>query len=80
VVHACTIHRGALIGMNAVVLDKADIGEGAVIAAGAVVLAGTRVGAYEIWGGVPAKMVKKAPAGQAETYAKHYVEMKEWYK
>lgn len=80
VVHACTIRRGALIGMNAVVLDKADIGEGAVIAAGAVVLAGTSVGPYEIWGGIPAKMLKKAPEGQAMAYAQHYMDIKEWYR
>ena len=38
VVHACTIRRGALVGMNATVLDGADIGERALVAAGAVVL------------------------------------------
>ena len=30
VLHNCTVHRGALIGMNAVVLDNAVIGEQAV--------------------------------------------------
>ena len=49
-VHACTIRRGALIGMGATVLDNADIGEGAIVAAGALVLQGTKVGAHEIWG------------------------------
>ena len=37
IVHGATVRKGALIGMNATVLDKADIGEGAIIAAGAVV-------------------------------------------
>ena len=41
--------------MNATVLDKADIGEGAIIAAGAVVTHGTKVPAHEIWAGIPAK-------------------------
>jgi acetyltransferase-like isoleucine patch superfamily enzyme len=41
------------VGANAVLLDGADIGNGAVIAAGAVV--GGRVPPYEIWGGVPAR-------------------------
>ncbi len=80
IVHACTIRKGALIGMNAVVLDKADIGEGAVIAAGAVVLAGTKVGAYEIWGGTPARKLKDAPRDMAITFAEHYLEAKTWYK
>ena len=39
-VHACTIRRGALIGMGATVLDNAEVGEGAIVAAGALVLQG----------------------------------------
>ena len=78
-VHACTIRRGALIGMGATVLDNADIGEGAIVAAGALVLQGTKIGAHEIWGGVPAKFLKKTSPGQAESFAKHYVEYSKWY-
>ena len=80
VVHACSIGRGALIGMNAEVLDGAEIGEGAIIAAGAVVLGGTKVGAHEIWAGIPARKVKDARPGQAEAFAAHYVDYKEWYR
>lgn len=78
-VHACTIRRGALIGMGSTVLDNADIGEGAVVAAGALVLQGTKVGAHEIWGGVPARFIKKTRPDQAESFAKHYVEYSKWY-
>lgn len=78
-VHACTIHKGALIGMDATVLDDADIGEGAIVAAGALVLQGTKVGAHEIWGGVPAKFLKKTSPRQAESFAAHYVEYSKWY-
>ena len=46
--------------MNATVLDKADIGEGAIIAAGAVVTHGTKVPADEIWAGIPAGKVEDA--------------------
>lgn len=45
------------IGANAVILKSVKIGEGAVIAAGAVV--NCDVPAYEIWGGIPAKKIKK---------------------
>jgi acetyltransferase-like isoleucine patch superfamily enzyme len=41
------------IGANAVLLDGAEIGKGAVIAAGSVVSGA--VPSYEIWGGVPAR-------------------------
>ena len=79
VVHACRLRRGALVGMNATVLDGAEVGEEAIIAAGAVVLAGTKVGPCEIWAGVPARRVKEADREQALTFAKHYMEINEWY-
>lgn len=80
VVHGAIVHKGALIGMNATVLDKADIGEGAIIAAGAVVTYGTKVPAHEIWAGIPAKKVKDCAPGQAEEFAKHYAGyIKDWY-
>ncbi len=78
-VHACTIRKGALVGMGATVLDRADIGPGAIVAAGALVLEGTRVGEREIWGGVPARFLKKASPDQAEGFARHYVEYSKWY-
>ena len=78
-VHACTLRRGALIGMGSVVLDNAVVGEGAIVAAGALVLGGTIIGEHEIWGGVPAKFIKKTRSDQAESYARHYVEYSKWY-
>ena len=44
-------------GVNVVVLKGVKIGRGAVIAAGSVVVG--NVGEYEIYGGVPAKLIKK---------------------
>jgi len=78
-VHACTIHDGALIGMGATVLDDAEIGEGAIVAAGALVLSRTKIGPHEIWGGVPAKFIKKTSPRQAEDFAAHYVAYSKWY-
>lgn len=77
--HACHIKKGALIGMASTVLDNAVIGEGAVVAAGALVLGGTQVGDHEIWGGVPAKFIKKTRPDQAESFAKHYVDYSKIY-
>lgn len=79
-VHACTIKDGALIGMGATLLDGCEIGEGAVVAAGALVLSNTKIGKGELWGGVPAKFIKMAKPGQAESFAEHYMMYKEWYK
>jgi acetyltransferase-like isoleucine patch superfamily enzyme len=47
------------IGSNAVILDGARIGRGAIIAAGSVV--GGTVPPYEIWGGVPAVKIRDRP-------------------
>lgn len=78
-VHACKIHSGALIGMNATLLDHCEIGKGAIVAAGALVLKGTKIGDHEIWGGVPAKFLKKTDSNQAESFAEHYVMYSKWY-
>lgn len=66
--------------MNAVVLDGCDVGENAIIAAGAVLLARTKVGANEMWAGVPAKLIKKEDPAKAKTFAEHYMYIKEWYR
>lgn len=58
-VHGAKIRHNVLIGMGATVLDCAEIGPNSVIAAGALVLQNAKVGEYELWGGVPAKMLKK---------------------
>ena len=79
-VHACTIRDGALIGMGATLLDGCEVGQGAVVAAGALVLQNTKIGPHELWGGVPAKFIKMAREGQAESFAAHYVEYSRWYR
>jgi len=47
------------IGANAVLLDGAMIGRGAVVAAGSVV--NSEIPEFEIWGGVPAKKIGDRP-------------------
>jgi len=76
VVHGCIVRDGALIGISATVLSRAEIGEGALIAAGALVLEGTKVPPRTLWAGVPAKQIKELDPQQQErlsaTY-RHYV-------
>jgi carbonic anhydrase/acetyltransferase-like protein (isoleucine patch superfamily) len=55
IVHACTIHDNTLIGMGAVVQDKAVIGKNCLIGAGAVVPEGTAIRDGMVALGVPAK-------------------------
>src|SRR5690606_16323696 len=55
----CHIGSYALIGIGAIVLDDADIGEGALIGAGALVTAGTHIPPRTMALGSPAKPVKE---------------------
>lgn len=83
-IHGAHIRDYALIGMGSTLLDDAEVGEGAIVAAGALVLKGTKIGPYEIWGGVPAKFIKKAdPQQTAEINRKiahNYAMYASWYK
>jgi carbonic anhydrase/acetyltransferase-like protein (isoleucine patch superfamily) len=83
-VHGAKIENGALIGMNAVVLDHAVIGEGALVAAGSVVLSGTIVEPGSIYGGTPAKFIKKIDPEQSkeinQKIARNYLMYASWYK
>lgn len=52
-----TVGHDTWFGHNAVLLPGVSVGHGAVVAAGAVV--SKDVPAYEIWGGVPARPIKR---------------------
>lgn len=81
--HGCKIHNLALIGMGAVVMDDAEVGEGALVAAGSVVLSRTKIGPNELWGGAPAKFIKMVdPVQSAELNRKiaaNYLMYSKWY-
>ena len=83
-IHGADIDSYALIGMGSTVLDGAHIGEGAIVAAGALVLKNTQIGPYEVWGGVPAKFIKKADPEQTneinKKIAHNYAMYASWYQ
>jgi phenylacetic acid degradation protein len=58
VLHGCVVKRGALVGMNAVVMDEAEIGEQAIVAASAFVRAGMKVPPRVLVAGVPGKVIR----------------------
>ena len=62
VLHGCTIHSGAMVGMNSVVMDGADIGERALVGANSFVPAGLEVPADHLAAGNPAKVVRELDA------------------
>jgi carbonic anhydrase/acetyltransferase-like protein (isoleucine patch superfamily) len=71
----CVVEDHALIGMGAIVLQRAHVGARAMVAAGAVVGEGARVGERMLAAGVPARE-KKELSGSAlrwtDTAAEHY--------
>ncbi len=76
VFESCEVRRGALVGMNAVLLHGVVVGEEALVAAGSVVPAGLQIPPRTLVAGVPAR-VRKALEGESaqwiEGSAAHYV-------
>lgn len=66
VLHCCTIRRNALVGMKAVIMDDAVIGESATVAACAFVKSGMEVPPRALARGVPAKVIRELSAQELE--------------
>jgi carbonic anhydrase/acetyltransferase-like protein (isoleucine patch superfamily) len=62
VLHDAIIHDRCVIGMGAIVLQKAVCGEGVIVAAGSVVPAGMVVPAGRLAAGNPARVIKDVTA------------------
>ncbi len=59
VLHGCIVRRDALVGMNAVVMDEAEIGAESFVAACAFVPAGMRVPPRSLVAGMPARLKRE---------------------
>ncbi|HLR64208.1 MAG TPA: gamma carbonic anhydrase family protein [Pseudogracilibacillus sp.] len=57
--HGCTVHDNALIGMDSVLLDGSEVGEFALIGAGSLVSQNTKIPAYTLAYGRPARVVRE---------------------
>lgn len=82
VFESCEVRSGALIGMNAVLLHHAVIGEEALVAAGSVVPSGMEVEPRTLVAGSPArprKSLEGESAGWIRGSARHYVELSREY-
>jgi carbonic anhydrase/acetyltransferase-like protein (isoleucine patch superfamily) len=84
IVHGCTLHDDVLIGMGAIVMDKAVVYSNTIIAAGAVVLENTICESGSIYAGVPAKKVKDISqemiSGEIHRIANNYVRYADWFR
>lgn len=76
-VHGCIVEDTCLIGIGAVILNNARIGEGSIIAAGAIVPEHTIVPPRTLWAGVPAKQRRDLGDEDRKTilmYANNYLD------
>jgi carbonic anhydrase/acetyltransferase-like protein (isoleucine patch superfamily) len=76
-IHGCTIEDYALIGIHAVVLNRARIGRYCVIGAGAVITEGKEIPERSVVMGCPGKVVRTLSpddVGDLEKSAQRYVE------
>lgn len=82
VLHGCTIDDRCIIGMGAIVMDRAHIGTGCVVGAGALVTPGTDIPPGHLVIGSPARPKRKLTDAELEwidSSADHYVELAAGY-
>ena len=66
ILHGCSISDRVLVGMGAIVLNGAELGEDSIIGAGTVVTEGTKVPPGSVFVGVPGKMIKHVSDAQRQ--------------
>lgn len=83
ILHSCIIRKRALIGMGSIVLDNAEIGEGAFIGAGSLVPQGKKIPPNTLAFGRPAKVVRELNEDdlrEMERISREYAEKGQFYK
>ncbi len=83
IVHAATLRNRAFVGMGSVVLDGALIEERGMLAAGGLLAPGKVIAAGELWGGSPARLMRRLSDDDLAQYAQnaaHYVALAQRFK
>lgn len=83
ILHSCIIRKNALIGMGSIILDQAEIGEGAFIGAGSLVPQGKKIPPNTVAFGRPAKVIREVNDYDLKEMARvrrEYVEKGQYYK
>ncbi len=81
-VHGCILEDHVLVGMGAIVMDRAHVESYVIIAAGSVVLEGTKCESGFLYAGVPAKKVKPITSEQRkllDDLPLNYVKYAGWF-
>lgn len=80
--HACTLHDNAFVGMRAIIMDRVEVHPYSWIAAGSLVTEGKIIKTGEIWAGHPAKlfrMMTDSEMKNIEISASNYVKYHQSY-
>jgi len=83
IIHGCKIASGVLVGMGAIILDDAEIGENSIVAAGTLVPPGKKMPANSLIMGSPAKVVRELRPEEVEASRENtleYVRLIDEYK
>jgi len=84
IVHGCDIHNNVLVGMGSIIMDGCIVEANSIVAAGAVVTTGTHIPSGYIYGGIPAKKIKKISSdlskNEIQRIAENYVLYSSWYQ
>ena len=83
ILHGCEIHDHVLIGMGAISMNGAVIGERCILGAGTVITEGTLIPADSVVLGVPGKVVKQTSEMQHQYIienARSYIELAKRYR
>ncbi|HTZ89713.1 MAG TPA: gamma carbonic anhydrase family protein [Alloacidobacterium sp.] len=81
-VHGCVIDDACLIGIGAVILNNAHIGEGSIIAAGAVVSENRKIPPRSLVAGVPGRVRRELNSDDRDLilkYARNYLDYTKIY-
>ncbi|MFC1659321.1 gamma carbonic anhydrase family protein [Pseudomonadota bacterium] len=82
ILHACKIKDNAFVGMGAILMDEVVVESNAMVAAGALVTPGKVVKSGELWGGNPAKLMRKLTKEEIDYFrvsAYNYVKLAKEY-
>ena len=83
IVHGCVVGDNCLIGMGAIILNRADIGNNTIIGAGSLVTEGKKRPSGVLCLGSPAKVIRNLTEEEIDGLKKHaqgYVDLSKDYK
>lgn len=83
ILHSCRIKKKALIGMGSIILDNAEIGEGAFIGAGSLIPQGKVIPPNTVAFGRPAKVIREVndeDRAEMVRIVQEYEERGQYYK